>query len=277
MIQTGLVSVTFRGLTPREIIDLVAEAGLDGIEWGGDVHVPHGEVATAQEVREMTEAAGLALPSYGSYYRAGESDPDLFDGVLACAQALETPVIRIWAGRKGSAEADAAYWDSVVVDSLRCQRMAAAAGMRLAYEYHGNTLTDTDAAAARLMGQVSDAGITTYWQMRGGETHAAMTAGLRAMLPWLTHIHIQSRAPGAAGNERAPLAAMADTWTTWLTLAAQAPGDHYAMLEFVKGDDPAQFLADAAELNRISESVILSSQPPTTETYPRRPPCHIQS
>ncbi len=40
MISPGLVSVTYRALPPAEIIALTAAAGLKGIEWAGDVHVP---------------------------------------------------------------------------------------------------------------------------------------------------------------------------------------------------------------------------------------------
>ena len=39
MIYPGLVSITFRKLQPDAIIKLVAQAGLTGIEWGGDVYV----------------------------------------------------------------------------------------------------------------------------------------------------------------------------------------------------------------------------------------------
>ena len=39
MLNTGLVSVTFRDKTPEEIISTVKQCGLEGIEWGGDVHV----------------------------------------------------------------------------------------------------------------------------------------------------------------------------------------------------------------------------------------------
>ena len=42
--KTGLCSVSFRKLTVEEIIAAVKDAGLDGIECGGDVHVPHGDV-----------------------------------------------------------------------------------------------------------------------------------------------------------------------------------------------------------------------------------------
>ncbi|MES4905590.1 MULTISPECIES: hypothetical protein [unclassified Streptomyces] len=42
----------------------------------------------ARRVREATEEAGLAVASYGSYYRAGVSDPEEFDAVLRSAVLL---------------------------------------------------------------------------------------------------------------------------------------------------------------------------------------------
>ena len=111
--KPGLVSITFRGLTPQQIINGAVDAGVEGIEWGGDVHVPHGELATAREVAERTRDAGLAVSSYGSYYRFNESDVQ-FSHVLATAVALGAPVIRVWAGRQGSADADAAEWPRII-------------------------------------------------------------------------------------------------------------------------------------------------------------------
>ena len=61
MISSGLVSVTFRKLSPAEIVDLVRQAGLNCIEWGGDIHVPHGDCVRAREVRQRTLAAGLTV------------------------------------------------------------------------------------------------------------------------------------------------------------------------------------------------------------------------
>ncbi|MEL7086971.1 MAG: hypothetical protein AAGL98_00775 [Planctomycetota bacterium] len=67
MILPGLVSVTFRKLTPTQICELAADAGLQGIEWGGDVHVPAGDVGAAKAVAALTRARGLAVAAYGSY------------------------------------------------------------------------------------------------------------------------------------------------------------------------------------------------------------------
>src|SRR5689334_8415517 len=74
MMFPGLCSVSFRNLSAAEVVALAKQAHLRGIEWGGDVHVPHGEVETAKAVRDLTLAAGLGVPSYGSYYVVSESE-----------------------------------------------------------------------------------------------------------------------------------------------------------------------------------------------------------
>ena len=66
--KPGLVSVTFRQLTPEGIIQLCMQTGLQTVEWGGDVHVPPGDVSRAAAVGELTRAAGLSITAYGSYY-----------------------------------------------------------------------------------------------------------------------------------------------------------------------------------------------------------------
>ena len=69
-IRPGLCSVTFRALPAEELVDLAAEAGLESIEWGSDVHARPDGPAGLDHVRKLTEAAGLVVASYGSYYRA---------------------------------------------------------------------------------------------------------------------------------------------------------------------------------------------------------------
>ncbi|MNI10046.1 hypothetical protein D3C73_631400 [compost metagenome] len=54
LIRTGLVSVTFRRLSVEEIVMMVQKAGLQDIEWGGDIHVPHGNFQRAHEVAKLT-------------------------------------------------------------------------------------------------------------------------------------------------------------------------------------------------------------------------------
>ena len=103
--KAGLVSITFRQLSAEKIISLVSEADLDGIEWGGDVHVPHGDVKRADQVKRMTLDSGLNISAFGSYYKFQEHNPDSaakgprMEAVLDTAEALGTPSIRIWGRR----------------------------------------------------------------------------------------------------------------------------------------------------------------------------------
>ena len=111
MIYSGLCSVTFRNLFPEQVAELVAQAGLDGIEWGGDVHVPTSDLAHAGKVQRLTHEHGLRVASYGSYYRlvASEEGKQPFEWTLETAVALGAPEIRVWAGAVRSAEASAPY------------------------------------------------------------------------------------------------------------------------------------------------------------------------
>ena len=128
MLKPGLCSISFRKHSVDEVIEFARAAGIEGIEWGGDVHLPPGDLALAHSVREKTEAAGLVVSSYGSYYRADREEGP-FSAVLETAAALDAPVIRVWAGRRGSADADESY-RTEVADCLR-QAAAAARGKTL--------------------------------------------------------------------------------------------------------------------------------------------------
>ena len=88
MLKSGLVSVSFRQKTPEEIIALVEQCGLDGIEWGGDVHVTPGDTENAGRIGDLTRQAGLEVLAYGSYFRPGEQRAAAFAPVLASAKAL---------------------------------------------------------------------------------------------------------------------------------------------------------------------------------------------
>ncbi|MBN1639977.1 MAG: sugar phosphate isomerase/epimerase [Anaerolineae bacterium] len=250
MIRPGLVSITFRQLAPREVVALVARTGLTGIEWGGDVHVPHGDVQRARQVRQLTVDAGLEIPAYGSYYRVGHQEPCPFEAVLETAVALGTPVVRVWAGKQGSAQADRAYWDRVIDDSRRIADLAAASGVTVAYEFHGGTLTDTNASAKALLEAADHDNVLTYWQPPRGASTAYCLEGLEMVLPWLCHVHAFTwRAlPDGSSVERLALAAGTEAWRQYLAKAAACGHDLYAEIEFVRDDAPERLEEDAATL-----------------------------
>lgn len=246
MIHSGLVSITFRQLAPHEIVALVQRAGLQGIEWGGDVHAPHGDVPRAQAVRQMTVDAGLEVAAYGSYYRVGHTETGPFDAVLESAVALGAPMIRVWAGKQGSDSADEAYWAQVVEDSRCIAEQAAEEDIRIVYEYHANTLTDTNASARQLLERVDHDNVKTYWQPPRYSKRDDNLTGLELILPWMWGVHT-FHWHGQTG-ERQPLAVGEGDWLAYLQKAAAVPRDFYALIEFVVDDEPDSFLRDAEAL-----------------------------
>ena len=249
MLQSGLCSISFRQLSIDELIALCVKAKIDGIEWGGDVHVPPGDIELAQSVKAKTEAAGLELCSYGSYYRCN-SDSGSFSDVLESADALGTPIIRVWAGQKGSADADAAYREEAAEHLRRAVIAAREMDITIALEYHGNTLTDTQASAHQLLEEVGLPELKLYWQPRSGGDFATDLIELDAALPHLAHVHCFHWGPGG-WKDRYPLLDGTKEWQAYLEPLRQLEEDRYVILEFVKDDSTEQFLEDAQVLRSL--------------------------
>jgi len=243
-VKTGLVSVSFRGLSPDEIIDLSVRAGLECIEWGGDIHVPPGDFANAEKVGECTRAAGLSVACYGSYYRLTDDEPGMAERVVQTAKALGAPLIRVWAGRLGSAEAGPVYRSGIVRNAQKLADLAAEESIDIAFEYHGGTLTDDALSAKNLLESVDRENVGTLWQPPVNMSIPDCIESICTVGKWIRNIHTFSW----RAAERLPLAEGVEKWRACLEEIRQLPGERSLMLEFVRGDDPAQLIEDAKTL-----------------------------
>lgn len=254
MLYPGLCSISFRDMTVDQVIDLAARAGLKGIEWGGDVHVPHGRTDVAAEVMRKTREAGLACSSYGSYYRVGHSETAeslSFQEVLDTALELEVPTVRIWAGKVSSEEASDGQKEAIVKEARRVAEMARTVGVQLAFEYHGGTLTDTPDSAEWLMQQVGHPNLSCYWQPPVELSHDRCLQSLHGVLAWLSNVHVFHWVLDHGRRDRRPLQEGAGRWSAYAEAAGRAEGDRWALLEFVREDDPRQLLEDAEVLKGL--------------------------
>jgi len=244
--KTGIASVTFRELPYMEVIRLVKEAGLDGIEWGGDMHCLPGDIKTAREILKATQDAGLTVISYGSYYHVGCFEN--FDGILETALTLETKNIRVWAGGwLPSINATEQNWNDAIADSQRIADMAMPYGIDISYEYHDNSLTDSLDSALRLLNAVQRDNVLTYWQAPAEMPVEENLEVLRTLVSMkkLKNAHVFSTNMG----ERLPLEANADDWRRYIH--EMLPANPALLLEFVKDDSPANFLQDGAFLKTL--------------------------
>jgi len=240
-IKCGMVSVTFRNYKLDEVITAVVRAGLEGIEWGGDIHIPHGDVKKAVYVSEACFAAGLEIFSYGSYYRAGQGQD--FTPILETAVSLGAPNIRIWAGVKGSADSKSEYAD-IITDIQVCADRAAACGLTIAFEYHSGTLTDDPDSAVELIMKANRNNIFLYWQPDQFKSQEYNICALRKVLPYLLNVHVFTW----NNNNKYPLSEGYNMWMKYIDIIKNDDKPHGLFLEFSPDNTESAFLKDAETL-----------------------------
>lgn len=247
LLRPGLCSVTHRDLTPAEVVTAAAEAGLECIEWGADVHAPVGDERGAAAVRRLTEDAGLAVASYGSYLRFAD-DSEQFQAALATATALGAPRIRVWAGNSGSSDTTERQRTEVAGRLRRAAARAGDAGIQLGLEFHGGTLTDVVDSTLALLDEVGHDNLSTYWQPHQGMPDDEAVRTLERVLDRVSTVHVFSWWPMA---ERLPLSERGELWRRVIGLLTEHGGRHDLLLEFVTGDDPAALRRDARTLRDL--------------------------
>lgn len=249
--KTGLVSVSFRGYSWEQVLGMAVSCNLEGIEWGGDIHVPCGDIGLARKVGEKTRESGLQVVCYGSYYRMEDADSldEALERLVDTAQALGAPLIRIWAGRKASCEADAAYRDRICANTKRLAAVAKARNIEIAFEYHGDTLTDTAASAKALLDAVDCANVGCLWQPPVGMSPEDCCAGIRTVAEYVRNVHVFSWLAGGP-VVRLALDEGEKKWKQCFAELSKIPGERWMLLEFVKDDAPGQLCRDAETLKR---------------------------
>ncbi len=247
MNKTGLCSITFRDLSADEIIDLCVKNNIAAIEWGSDVHLVPDNLDEAKRVKKLMDDNNLLTSSIGSYYRVGIDNEYSFESVLNIAKILDASDIRVWAGRLGSEVADEDYVNKVIEDSKRIAELAFKEGVRVSYEYHGKTLTDTPESALKLLKAVNHPNIHLYWQPAVDLSVEERLRDINKVKDYITNVHVFSW----IGIEREPLANQKDNWIKYINEVNQNNDDRYYILEFVKDDNVQQFIEDAKVLNEI--------------------------
>ena len=239
--KTGLVSATFRKLSPERIIDLCREAELDGIEWSADVHAVN--PSAAYEIAEKMN--GLEVFSLGSYYKLGQGQD--FIPVLETAKKLGAPNIRIWAGTENPDDVSKENRIKLVEEAKRISYLAGNEGMTLSFEYHGGTLTANQQSAVSLIEEINSENVRLYWQPLDSLEKSEMADNVRELSDRkiLINLHVYYW----VNSERFPLSDGTEYWKQWFAAAGEAA--NAALLEFVKGDSEAQFLKDAKTLKSL--------------------------
>ena len=250
--KSSLTSITFRQKSLEEIVALAKKAELSAIEWGGDVHVAPGDQESAKKALALCRENGLDISGYGTYFYA--TDTEDFAPVLENALILETPIIRVWAGKGfGPSENYPSDARKKFTEKLaNAAFMAKERGLTVATEFHSSSLTDNISSAMQLFSDAPD--LKSYWQPR---THPKQTieenlSDIATLGDKLINVHTFHWLDGGI---RRPLSEASDEWLRYFRAVKEHGNAGYAAIEFVMDNTDEQLCADAETLNALLSQI----------------------
>jgi len=244
MKNMGLVSVSFRGLTPEQVASAAAEAGLAFVEWGSDVHAPWDDGEKLAEVYRAQKVYGLHCCSYGTYFRLTVTPMEDLPGYIRAAKILGTDILRLWCGTKKQEDCTEEERLYLLDECRRAAAIAEKEGVTLCLECHRNSYTETKEGALDVMRAVDSPAFKMYWQPNQWRTIEENVGYARLLKDYITHIHVFQWKE----KKRFPLREGIQEWRRYL---AELPGEHMLLLEFMPDDDVASLPEEARALREL--------------------------
>lgn len=241
----GLVSVSFRDRTPKEILEAMKHVGLTHIEWGSDVHAPHNKQERLREIAALQKQYGITCSSYGTYFRLGEAPLSELNAYINAAKMLGTDILRLWCGTKSCADMTAKERETLLAECRFAAAIAERRGVTLCMECHKKTLTERADDAVWLMREVSSPHFRMYWQPFQWMDAVENLENAKKIAPFAAHIHVFHW----RGKLRLPLRDAIDEWQEYLA-AFSTP--RTLLLEFMPDDDIATLPREAEALKMIT-------------------------
>lgn len=244
MFRPGLVSISFRSLTPEQILSSLQEAGLHLVEWGSDVHAPCHAEERLRQIAALQQEKGIVCCSYGTYFRLGQDALCELPAYMKAARILGTRLLRLWCGNQNSQQYTPGQKEALMKECRAAAAMAEQEGMTLCMECHNGTFTELPEGALELMQTVDSPAFRMYWQPNQNRSEEENMKSARLLAPYVTQIH----AFKWVGAQRFSLATAQQEWQRYLTAFS---GDHDILLEFMPDDRPESLPGEAEALRRI--------------------------
>lgn len=240
--KLGLVSVSFRGLSPRDILEAMKNTPLTWIEWGSDAHVPP---ERAEEIAALQAEYGVHCSSYGTYYQIEGSPVSELEAYIHAAKTLGTDILRLWCGTKDSEEYSDAESEALFAQCREAAALAEKHHVKLCMECHGLSYTNEKSAAYRLMKAVNSSNFRMYWQPNHYRSFEENMAYANLLCPYTEHLHVFNWEKTA----KYPLSDARETWRSYLSCF---PKDKTLLLEFMPDDKIESLPGEARTLFEIA-------------------------
>lgn len=244
MFETGLVSVSFRSLEPKQIAMLCKENGVSFIEWGSDVHAPYGDFARIGEIIGLQKEFCIKCSSYGTYFRIGVNEVSELNGYIDTARSLGTDILRLWCGDKNYTDMTAEERAHIISESRKAAKIAEERGVTLCMECHNKTFTNCLDGALELMNAVNSDNLQMYWQPNQFRTLEENLEYAEKIAKYVKVIHVFNW----EGKNKHPLAEAVEIWQRYLSFF---DGSQKLLLEFMPDGKPESLAAETAALKEI--------------------------
>ncbi len=188
--RLGLVSVSFRQHSPKEILEAAKVAGLSCTEWGSDVHAPCRDIERLREIAKLQKEYGIVCSSYGTYFRLGETPIDELESYITAAKMLGTDVLRLWGGTKSGEEYSDSEKQELIDQCKNVAQIAENADVTLCLECHRKTYTQRLDDTLSLMREINSPHFRMYWQPFQWQGIKDNLVYAEAIAPFTRHIHV---------------------------------------------------------------------------------------
>ena len=240
----GLVSVSFRENSPKEILDAMKNANLSLIEWGSDIHAPCHDTQRLYDLVKLQQEYGISCCSYGTYFRLGRDDQNELEKYAAAAEILGTDILRIWCGDRSADKYSPEEKRNFLEGAKRASDMAEKLGVILCMECHNNSYTETIDGAVEIMEYVNSPHFRMYWQPNQFKSIDTNNEYARAISPYVKNIHVFNW----EGDNKYHLYGAIDTWKKYLSYFDEPTN---LLLEFMPDGKIESLKKEADALYRI--------------------------
>lgn len=242
--KLGLVSVSFRGASPKEILQEMKKAGLCHVEWGSDVHAPCNDLERLNEIATMQKEYGVKCSSYGTYFRLGQTPIEELENYIKAAKILGTDILRLWCGTKKGADMSEAERGALLRLCRQAAEIAKGHGVTLCMECHMKTFTENTDDAVWLMDEVNSPNFRMYWQPFQWQSANENIENAQKIAPYAKHVHVFNW----ENEKKFPLA---DAVTEWQKYLSCFSGEHALLLEFMPNGTLEELKKEADALKII--------------------------
>ena len=240
----GLVSVSFRQHTPKEIIEAAKNAGLSLIEWGSDIHAPYNDAARLNEIVKLQKGYGIVCSSYGTYFRLGETPIEELEGYINAAKILGTDTLRLWCGRKSGADMTDGERAELIDTCRKAAEIAKENGVKLCMECHRKTFTEDPKDTVFLMESVNSPHFRMYWQPFQWQSAEQNIENAKKIAPYTERIHVFNW----KGDKKLKLSGAVSEWQNYL---GEFPAPTTLLLEFMPNGTISELKSEADALRSI--------------------------